>query len=63
MLLALGLPIAVLAGLTWTWRDYADHGVWTGYGLRVGLFGVTAVLLYYGVVRLARGFTDRAANR
>ena len=58
LLLVLGVPVAVLAGLLWTWRDYADHGVWTGYGLRVGLFGLTAVLLYYGVVRLARGFAS-----
>lgn len=63
LLLMLGLPVALAAGLAWTWHDYATYGVWTGYGLRVGLFGGTAVLLYYGIVRLARGFTARASER
>ncbi|MEM8600410.1 MAG: hypothetical protein AAGF99_10855 [Bacteroidota bacterium] len=63
LLLWLGLPVALGAGVMWTWHDYATYGLWTGYGLRVGLFGATAVLLYYSVIRFARTFSQRASER
>ena len=63
LLLWLGLPVALGAGAMWTWHDYSTYGQWTGYGLRIGLFGVPAVLLYYGVIRFARSFSARASER
>jgi hypothetical protein len=63
LLLVLGLPIAIIAGVGWTWYDYVTYDIWSPYGLRIGLLGVTAIWVYYGVIRFARSFSSRASER
>ena len=58
LLLLFGLPLAALTFVYWTWSDHANYGIWTLRGVEKGLFVLTAVLLLYVVVRIARLVID-----
>ena len=59
LLLLFGLPLAALAFFYWTGSDRLTYGLWTLRGFEKGLFILTAVLLLYVVIRLARIVLDR----
>jgi ABC-type antimicrobial peptide transport system permease subunit len=58
LLLAFGIPVAVLAGVWWTWHDLQANDVLSAHGLRISLLMLTAILVFFGVLRFARLTTE-----